>query len=69
MGEVDEEDGEIRVQFLKTTSNDGKLIKIDDNCYDLPVKDILLKLPQPSLLLKGERIFYKFENSLDVFDK
>ncbi|CAG4969983.1 unnamed protein product [Parnassius apollo] len=69
MGEVDEEDGKIRVTFLKTTGNDGKLFKIDDNWYDLPVEDILLKLPQPSLLLKGERIFYKFPNALDVFEK
>lgn len=57
MGEVDKEDGKIRVTFLKITGNDGKLFKIDDNCYDLPVEDILLKLPQPFLLLKGERIF------------
>lgn len=69
MGEIDEEDGEIRVKFLKTTGNDGKLFKIDDNCYELPVEDILLKLPKPSLLLKGKRIFYKFPNALDVFEK
>ncbi|KAL4721036.1 hypothetical protein ACJJTC_012455 [Scirpophaga incertulas] len=40
IGEVDEDNGEIRVTFLKIVGNDAKLFKIDDHWYDLPVEDI-----------------------------
>ena len=68
MGEIDEED-EIKVTFLKIASQDAKLFKMDDTVYDVRIEDILQKLPQPILCLKGERIYYKFPVPADVFEK
>lgn len=61
---VDEE-REVKVMFLKMCDNNKYLYCCDENdvsyiCYD----QIIGILPVPSLLVKGDRVFYKFDQEV-----
>lgn len=67
--DVDEE-GEVKLMSLKVTNNDASLFKADEEDISyVSFDDILEILPNPSLILKGNRVYYKFPKSLDVFEK
>lgn len=67
---IDEEDGEIRVTFLKLCDNKGQIFRFDpDDVADVTIDQVVQKLPNPNIYLKGNRIFYKFDTSVDVFEK
>lgn len=68
---IDEEDGEIRVTFLKLCDNKGQIFRFDqDDVADITMDQVVQKLPHPNIYyLKGNRIFYKFDTSVDVFEK
>lgn len=68
--DFDEEEGEIRVTFLKISNEDGTLFRINDNdMSDVKWEQILSILPVPNILMKGNRVFYKFPKPIDVFEK
>lgn len=68
--DFDEEEGEIRVTFLKICNENGTLFKIDENdVFDVKWEEILTVLPVPNIVLKGNRVFYKFQMPVDVFEK
>lgn len=70
MVEMDDEDGEIKIMCLKVLGNEGKTFKIDESAvYDVRCEDIINRLHQPTLCLKGERIYLKFKTSVDVFEQ
>lgn len=67
---VDEEEGELRVTFLQLANTAGTLFKLDENdISDVSVEQVIKKLPVPSLIMKGKRVFYKFNEEIDVFEK
>lgn len=68
--DFDEEEGDIRVTFLKISNEDGTLFKINDNdMSDVKWEQILTKLPVPNIFMKGNRVLYKFPKPVDVFEK
>ena len=69
-GDTDEDEREIQVTFLRLCDNEGTLFKVDDNdiAY-VPYNQILYSLPQPELVVKGDRYFYKFSKPIDIFEK
>lgn len=65
-----DDDGEVKVTFFKVISgNNGKIFRIDeeDTSYVIFNK-ILGILPNPKIILKGDRIFYEFPKPVDVFE-
>nr|CAH7750639.1 unnamed protein product [Callosobruchus chinensis] len=64
------EDGEVQVSFLRVCSGENIcLFKLesDDSSY-IKHDQILEILPEPSLVLKGNRIYYKFKSRINVFE-
>ena len=67
---VHDEDGELRVTFLKICNKNGTLFRLDENdVSDVPVDQVIKKLPVPNLVTKGNRVFYQFKKKIDVFEK
>lgn len=67
---VDDDDGELRVIFLKVCDQNGTLFKLDDkDVADVPIEQIICKLPVPDLITKGKRVFYQFKEDIGVFEK
>lgn len=65
---VDEE-GEVKLMSLKMTDNDASLFRADETDISyVSFEDILEILPNPTLTLKGNRIYYKFHKNLDIFE-
>ncbi|CAF4937685.1 unnamed protein product [Pieris macdunnoughi] len=68
--DFDEEEGEIRVTFLKISNEDATFFRINDNdVSDVKWEQILTILPVPNIRMKGNRVFYKFPKPVDVFEK
>uniref|UniRef100_A0A2A4JBN8 Uncharacterized protein n=1 Tax=Heliothis virescens TaxID=7102 RepID=A0A2A4JBN8_HELVI len=64
------DDGEMRVTFLKVCDQNGTLFKLDEkDVADVPFEQIIHKLPVPDLVTKGKRVFYQFKEDIDVFEK
>ncbi|CAG4983415.1 unnamed protein product [Parnassius apollo] len=62
-----EEDGEIKVMFLRVVSNDAKKFRVDEKDISyVNYEDVISILPVPSLL---EKDMYKFTDSIDIFEK
>lgn len=65
-----EENDEIQVVFCKIGDKTGKLFKVDEEDIPFGSKDQIVEtLPTPNLILKGQRMFYSFKKSVDVFEK
>lgn len=65
-----EEDDEIRVVFCKIADKIGKLFKVDEHDISFISEDqVVQTLPMPNLILKGQRMFYSFKKSVNVFEK
>ncbi|CAG9792730.1 unnamed protein product [Diatraea saccharalis] len=63
-----DEEGDIRVTFLKVSNEAGTLFKIND-MSDVKWEQILTILPVPNILMKGNRVLYEFSKPVDVFEK
>nr|CAH7751031.1 unnamed protein product [Callosobruchus chinensis] len=67
----DFQDSEIKVAYLKLCDcQNGDLFKLgEENDVSYVQEDQILEvLPEPKLLIKGHRIYYKFPRSIDVFE-
>lgn len=65
-----EDDGEVRVMFLKLYDDSRMLYKIDDKDIAYINYDQIKKiLPGPEMVQRGNRLFYKFPYSIDTFEK
>lgn len=65
-----EEEDEIQVVFCKIGDKTGKLFKVDEQDVSFISEDqIIQALPTPNLILKGQRMFYSFKKSVNVFEK
>lgn len=70
--DFDEDDGEIKVAFLKLCDQEkGAVFKFDDENDVSYIKEnqILEVLPEPELIIKGHRVYYKFPRLVDVFER
>lgn len=66
---VDDEEGELRVTF-KICDQNGTLFKLDErDVSDVPMDQIIKRLPLPNLIKKGNRVFYQFKENIDVFER
>lgn len=67
-GNVD--DGEIEVMSLKTRSTENVLFKQDDNdiCF-IRFDQILEILPEPTIVMQGNRVLYKFPKKINVQER
>lgn len=66
-GEVDES-CEVKVMFLKSVNTDNILFYVDEKDVSyISISQIVAVLGQPTLVLKGDRIYYKFKNPIPVF--
>lgn len=62
-----EEDGEVKVMFLRVVSDDAKTFRIDTNDIShVSYEDIIKILPIPAFLGNGQ---YKFDTPIDIFEK
>lgn len=52
---------EIDVTFMKQLEKDMYMYYVDDkDCASVPTSQVKAILPQPTIVLKGNRVFYKF---------
>ncbi|KAG5864426.1 hypothetical protein JTB14_019601 [Gonioctena quinquepunctata] len=66
---VDDE-GELRVTFLKICKQNGTLFQLNEkDVADVPMEQVVEKLPVPNIITKGNRVFYQFREQIDVFEK
>ncbi|CAB3228673.1 unnamed protein product [Arctia plantaginis] len=65
-----EEDDELEVIFCKICDDTGKKFRINDDDISFIAWDqVLKKLPSPNLKMRGQRIFYTFNESIGVFER
>lgn len=65
-----EDNGEVEVTFMKCVGGDKSFFKSDeDDTSFVHFTDILTILPPPNLVLKGRRVFYKFDSEVDINEK
>lgn len=70
VNQVDDEDAELTVMFMKIRDDKGQMFSIDENDVSgVAYENIIEKLPNPQIVLKGKRIFYTFPISIPVFEK
>lgn len=70
INEIDEEENDLRVTFLKICDGKVQTFKIDENdISDVSFDQVIQKLDSPDLILKGKRVFYKFPALVDVFEQ
>ncbi|XP_060806067.1 uncharacterized protein LOC132902972 [Amyelois transitella] len=70
INKIDEEDGEFTVTFLKLCDKEGLTFKVDEeDVSDIAFEQIIKKLTNPDLILKGKRIFYKFNTPVNIFEQ
>lgn len=70
INEIDDDENDLRVTFLKICDQKAQLFKIDDrDISDVSFDQVVLKLDNPDLILKGKRIFYQFPTEVDVFER
>ncbi|KAG6443763.1 uncharacterized protein LOC115456138 [Manduca sexta] len=65
-----DEDGEIKVTFLRCQQNSTKMFKMQQHDVSYVTYEQVVKiLPTPKLQIKGSRSFYYFDESMDIFEK
>lgn len=70
INKIDTEEGELTVTFLKICDDKGHTFRVDENdVSDVSFDQVLKKLPNPDIALKGKRIFYYFNIPVPVFEK
>lgn len=65
-----DEDGEIKVTFLRCQRNSARIFKTEQNdvAY-VPCEQVIKILPTPKLQKKGSRSYYCFDENMDIFEK
>lgn len=67
---VDAKEKELTVTFLKSCGKSCALFKLEESdVADISMDQVIKKLPVPNLNVKGNRVFYKFKEDLNVFEK
>lgn len=67
---IDEIQNELQVTSLKCTDGSKTLFSLMDNDKSyVAYEDVLGIISEPCIVMKGERIFYKFEKPVEVFER
>ena len=70
INKIDTEEGELTVTFLKICDDKGHTFRVDENdVSDVSFDQVVKKLPNPDIALKGKRIFYYFNIPVPVFER
>lgn len=70
INDIDEDENELRVTFLKICNQKGQTFRIDEqDISDVSFDQIIQKLDNPDLIVKGRREFYQFSTLVDVFER
>lgn len=64
-----DDNGEVEVMFLRSSGNNKTFKTVEEDVAYLHFTDILRVLPPPNLSMAGDRIFYKFDDLVDVNEK
>lgn len=65
-----EEDGEVKVMFLRVVDENAKRFRLDEKDISyVDYTNIIQKLPTPEVIKKGHRSYYQFQKSVNVFEK
>jgi hypothetical protein len=68
--EYDAVDGELKVAFFRLTGENGQLFRLmEEDISYVEFDDVISILPNPKLVMKGNRIYYRFPFPIDVFEK
>ena len=68
--QVDDAEEEMLITFLKVCNENATLFKVDEtDDSHVPYNQICDKLPQPSLVLQGDRVYYSFKEPVNVFEQ
>lgn len=69
INDIDNDESELRVTFLKICVQKMQMFRIDDNdVADVSFDQVVQKLDNIDLILKGKRIFYQFSTQAQVFE-
>lgn len=64
------EDNELTVMGMKLLEDDGKTFKIVESDLSYVSTDQIISiLPEPEVILRGDRVYFKFKNAVDVYEK
>ncbi|KAK0158077.1 hypothetical protein PV327_011156 [Microctonus hyperodae] len=70
INEIDDDESDLRVTFLKICNQKVQIFRIDDNdIADVSFDQVVQKLDNPDLVLQGKRIFYQFSTPVEVFER
>ncbi|KAF5288003.1 hypothetical protein FQA39_LY15585 [Lamprigera yunnana] len=61
------EDGNIVVMGLKNTDSEKEYVAEEKDICEINLKEIVRLVEEPELIVKGERVSYRFKKSLNVF--
>ncbi|KAL3282346.1 hypothetical protein HHI36_005533 [Cryptolaemus montrouzieri] len=65
INQIDNEEGEIIVTFMKNCDDNGHIFNIDErDVSDAPFDHMMEKLPNPDVIIKGKRRLYLFKLSV-----
>lgn len=68
--EYDAVDGELKVAFFRVTGENGQLFRLmEEDISYVEFDQIISILPNPQLVMKGNRVYYRFPFPIDVFEK
>lgn len=64
------EDAEVNVMYLRCTDRSKKTFRIEDKLYAINIENIVKILDNPSIKLKGGRVYYSFDKPVEeVFEQ
>lgn len=64
-----DEDGDVKVTFLRCQCNSAKMFKIEENVLYIAFHQIVKILSIPQSHKKGRGNFYYFQEDIDIFEK
>ncbi|KAH9630106.1 hypothetical protein HF086_004812 [Spodoptera exigua] len=65
-----DEDGDVRVMFYKSVDDTGKLFKlVETDVSDVMYENLLQIIPPPKIIKRGKRVFYEYDQPIEVFEK
>ncbi|GBM33673.1 hypothetical protein AVEN_203708-1 [Araneus ventricosus] len=68
--QYDAEDGELKVTYFRATDENCQLFRyMEEDISYVDFDQIISILPNPNIVIKGNRVFYRFPYSIDAFEK
>ncbi|GBN04147.1 hypothetical protein AVEN_119015-1 [Araneus ventricosus] len=62
--------GEVKVSYFRATDGNCQLFRfMEEDISYVDLHQIISVLPNPDIVIKGNRVFYHFSYSIDVFEK